>query len=94
VRVASVAVVLHCCRLTELVLLMDQVQISLLVACSGLDADGVADLTAELRREILNTDVDSAELAAAGEAPEGAKSGAWSQPVRWLSRWRRRWWRA
>jgi hypothetical protein len=53
---------------------MNQVQISLLVACSGLDADGVADLTAELRREVLDTDVDSVELVAAGEAPEGAKS--------------------
>jgi hypothetical protein len=75
-RVASVAVVMHCCRLTELVVLMDQVQISLLVTCSGLDADGVADLTAELRREILETGVDGAELASAGKAPEGAKSGA------------------
>jgi hypothetical protein len=55
---------------------MDQVRISLLVACSGLDADGVADLTAGLRREILDVYVDNAELAAAGKAPEGAKSGA------------------
>jgi hypothetical protein len=55
---------------------MDQVQISLLVACSGLDADGAAGLTAELRRDILDTDVESADLATAGKAPEGAKSGA------------------
>jgi hypothetical protein len=73
-RVASIAVVQYCCRPAEVVLLMNQVQISLPVACSGLDADGVADLTAELRREVLDTDVDSVELVAAGEAPEGAKS--------------------
>jgi hypothetical protein len=54
---------------------MEQIQISLQVACSGLDADGVAGLTAELRREILDTDVDGAELSAAGKAPHGAKSG-------------------
>ncbi|GAA1758450.1 hypothetical protein [Luedemannella helvata] len=54
---------------------MDQVEISLQVACSGLDAEGVADLTAELRREILNTDISSAVPSAGGKAPGGAKSG-------------------
>jgi hypothetical protein len=53
---------------------MEPVHISLQVACSGLDADGVADLTDGLRREILDTDVHSAELAAVGKAPDGAKS--------------------
>jgi hypothetical protein len=56
---------------------MDQVHIPLLVSCSGLDVDGVAELTAGLRREILDVIVDNAELAAAaGNAPKGAKSGA------------------
>ena len=55
---------------------MDQVQISLTVACSGLDADGVAALAAQLRREILDADVDDAEPVAAEKAPAGAKSAA------------------
>jgi hypothetical protein len=55
---------------------MEQVQISVRVACSGLDDDGVADLTAELLREILDTDVGGAEPATAGKAPDGAKSDA------------------
>jgi hypothetical protein len=55
---------------------MEQVQISVRLGCLGLDNDGLADLTAKLRREILDTDVDSAEPAPAGVAPEGAKSGA------------------
>ncbi|HEX5203620.1 MAG TPA: hypothetical protein VFW27_27150 [Actinoplanes sp.] len=54
---------------------MDQLCISLLVACPDLDGDGVADLTLGLRREILGTNVDSAEMASAGSSPEGAKSG-------------------
>jgi hypothetical protein len=62
--------------LTELRLLMDRVQISLSVACPSLDADGVAALTTELRREILAADVDGADLATAGKAPAGAKSDA------------------
>lgn len=55
---------------------MEQVQISVQVACSGLDADGVADLTAGLRREVLKADVDSAGQAVVGKAPAGAKSSA------------------
>src|SRR3712207_121839 len=58
---ASVAVVPCPHWLTGLRLLMDQVQISLSVACSGLDADGVAGLTTGLRSEILGADVDRAE---------------------------------
>lgn len=54
---------------------VSEMRISVLVACSGLDADGVADLTAELRQEVLTTDVDSAELADGPEAPRGAKAG-------------------
>ncbi|MDG9674703.1 hypothetical protein [Micromonospora sp. DH14] len=48
---------------------------SVRVGCSELDADGVKDLTAELRREVLTTDVAGAEWATAGDAPAGAKSG-------------------
>ncbi|MDG4830018.1 hypothetical protein O7627_11980 [Solwaraspora sp. WMMD1047] len=48
---------------------------SVLVVCAGLDADGVAELVSELQREVLATDVDNAELADSGTAPEGAKSG-------------------
>lgn len=55
---------------------MDKLLVSLQVACCGLDPDGVADLTAGLRREILDTDVNSADFVAAGKAPAGAKSDA------------------
>lgn len=54
---------------------MNEIQLFLQVHCSGLDADGLADLAAELRREVLTTDVAGAEWAGAGEAPAGAKSG-------------------
>lgn len=54
---------------------MVHIQLSVQVACPGLDADGVADLTAELRREMLSTDVDRAELSTTGKTPPGAKSG-------------------
>ncbi|MFY1633135.1 hypothetical protein ACN27F_07565 [Solwaraspora sp. WMMB335] len=53
---------------------MNKVQISLLVTCPNLDVDGVADLTTELRREIIEADVDSVEPPTAGKAPGGAKS--------------------
>jgi hypothetical protein len=49
---------------------------SLSVACPGLDTDGVAALATELRREILDADVDGAEPVTAGKAPAGAKSEA------------------
>ncbi|MEU4422471.1 hypothetical protein AB0F81_17725 [Actinoplanes sp. NPDC024001] len=55
---------------------MNQVQMSLSVACPALDADDVAALAAGLRREILKVDVDGAEPMTAGKAPAGAKSEA------------------
>lgn len=54
---------------------MSQLHVSVVVACSGLDAGGVADLAAQLRREILTTDVDSAEPVVAAETVPGAKAG-------------------
>ncbi|MBB4753219.1 hypothetical protein [Actinoplanes lobatus] len=53
---------------------MEQLRIHVRVTCSGLDDDGVADLTSELLREILDTDVAGAEPATVGKAPAGAKS--------------------
>jgi hypothetical protein len=55
---------------------MDQLQMSLSVVCPALDAEGVAALATELRREILGADVDDAEPVTAGKAPAGAKSDA------------------
>ncbi|MFF5294398.1 hypothetical protein [Paractinoplanes globisporus] len=55
---------------------MARLGIALRVVCPGLDGDGVADLTAGLRREILDTEVDSAEPVSSGRPPEGAKSSA------------------
>lgn len=52
---------------------MSQLHVAVVVTCSGLDAGGIADLTTQLRREILTTDVDSAEPATAGRADPGAK---------------------
>jgi hypothetical protein len=38
------------------------------------DAEELAELTARLRRELLQLDVDAVEQATAGEAPPGAKA--------------------
>ena len=38
------------------------------------DAEELAELTARLRRELLQLDVDSVDQSVAGEAPEGAKA--------------------
>jgi len=38
------------------------------------DAEELAQITAKLRRELLQLDVDTVEHAAAGEAPPGAKA--------------------
>jgi hypothetical protein len=42
------------------------------VACS--DSEELAELTAKLRRELLQLDVDAVDHAVAGEAPPGAKA--------------------
>jgi hypothetical protein len=39
----------------------------------GGDAESIAELTAKLRRELLQLDVNAVDQAAAGEAPPGAK---------------------
>jgi hypothetical protein len=44
------------------------------VEAAGSDADELAEVTAKLRREILQLDVDSVDAASAGAAPPGAKA--------------------
>jgi len=40
----------------------------------GADAEEVAEATAQLRRELLDLDVDAVELSRAGEPPPGARA--------------------
>ena len=54
---------------------MDEVNVRLQVACPGVDAEGVAELTRSLRDAILSLDVDSASPATAAPAAAGAKAG-------------------
>ena len=55
--------------------MMSQVQVPVHVRCRDLDDDGLAQLTRDLRAEILEVDVDSARPATTGDLPVGAKSG-------------------
>jgi hypothetical protein len=50
-------------------------QLSLQVGAGGdADAEEVADLTSQLRQELLELDVDAVELARSGPAPAGTKA--------------------
>jgi hypothetical protein len=52
----------------------EPITLALRVDEDGSDAGELAELTAKLRREILQLDVDSVEAASAGAAPAGAKA--------------------
>ncbi|MGK5682684.1 hypothetical protein [Actinoplanes sp. URMC 104] len=54
---------------------MEPVKIDVRVVVPGADAESVQDLAFDLRRAILDTDVDDVRPATAHAAPAGAKSG-------------------
>jgi hypothetical protein len=52
----------------------EPITLAVRVEADGSDADELADVTAKLRREILQLDVDAVQAATAGAAPLGAKA--------------------
>ena len=55
---------------------MEPVKIDVRVVLPGADAESVQDLVLDLRRAILDTDVDDVRPLAVDATPAGAKSGA------------------